>query len=217
MFLDPGIIVGPRWWESLVRTLDKDPRVAAVAGKIILPDGRIDHAGLALLEWWDQPDRRAESFPAYGRRLTGRSILAGKPAESSASNQLLRVQALAGEGIMVRANAFFSVGGFSARLGRDHHHDQGRVRRRTARAWICACGWAAGAGIVSTAYESVMTRLRSRLAADGPAAVPGLLPSARTRSSTAPGWAGRAAISASSPSKERFLPTRTSSIATSNR
>jgi GT2 family glycosyltransferase len=155
MFLDPGMIVGPGWWESLIRTLDRDPQVGAVAGKIILPDGRIDHAGLALLEWWDQP----ESVCSYGNRLTARSLLAGKPADVSRSNWPTRVQALAGEAILVRAAAFFAVGGFSARLGGSHQQGKADFAgdlagidlslRLGCRGWNCVYR-----------HESVMTRLR---------------------------------------------------------
>ena len=41
MFLDPGMIVGQNWWRSLVRTLEMDPVVGAVSGKILVTDGRI--------------------------------------------------------------------------------------------------------------------------------------------------------------------------------
>lgn len=158
MFLDPGVIMGPHWWESPVRTLEKDPKVAAAAGKIILPDGRIDHAGLALLEWWDSP---TESQPnkAYGNRLTARSIQAGKPAESPGSNQPLSVQALAGEALMIRASAFFAVGGFSARLGRDHFHQKPDFSGELAGVDICLRLGSRGWDCVYR-HESVMTRLR---------------------------------------------------------
>lgn len=158
MFLDPGMIVGPRWWAALVRTLEMDPRVAAAAGKVILPDGRIDHAGLALLEWWDAP---AEGVPprAYGSNLTARSILAGRPAETPAGNQPMRVQALGGEGLLVRAAAFFSVGGFSARLGHDHEAARADFAGDLAGVDLCLRLGSRGWDCVYR-FESVMTRLR---------------------------------------------------------
>jgi len=172
MFLDPGMIVGPRWWEALLRTLDKDPRVGAVGGKIILPDGRIDHAGLALLEWWDAPDDSGE-LPAYGRRLSARSILAGKPAEIPASNRPLLVQALAGEGLMVRAGAFFATGGFSTRLGRGHGPAKADCEGELSGVDLCLRLGRRGWDCVYR-HESVMTRLRrppvsGETGPDGPA------------------------------------------------
>jgi GT2 family glycosyltransferase len=158
MFLDPGVIVGPHWWESLLRTLRMDSRVGAAAGKVILPDGRIDHAGLALLEWWDTPSNQ-ENQAAYGNRLTTRSILAGRPAETPASNQPLRVRALAGEALMVRASAFFAVGGFSARLGRDHHQTKADCAGELSGADLCLRLGSRGWECVYR-FESVMTRLR---------------------------------------------------------
>jgi GT2 family glycosyltransferase len=170
MFLDPGMIVGPRWWEALVRTLEMDARVAAAGGKVILPDGRIDHAGLALLEWWEQPARGHE-ISGYGSKITARSILAGKAAENPASNQPMQVQALAGEGIMVRASAFFAVGGFSARVGRHHHQNKADFEGELAGVDLCLRLGSRGWDCVYR-YESVMTRLRSHLAQDGPQAPP---------------------------------------------
>lgn len=158
MFLDPGMIMGPGWWVALVRTLERDPQVGAVAGKIILPDGRIDHAGLALLEWWDQPG--GDHAPvSYGNRLTGRSILAGKPAETARSNQPLCVQALAGEALMVRAPAFFGVGGFSARMGREHIQQKKDFSGDLAGVDLCLRLGSRGWDCVYR-HESVMTRLR---------------------------------------------------------
>ena len=158
------MIVGPRWWEAPLRTLDKDPQVGAVAGKIILPDGRIDHAGLALLEWWDNTPKDGQRS-AYGSRLTSRSILAGRPAESSGSNQPMRVQALSGEALMVRASAFFPVGGFSSRLGRDHHQTKADFEGEIAGVDLCLRLGSRGWDCVYR-HESVMTRLRVPMTGD---------------------------------------------------
>jgi GT2 family glycosyltransferase len=109
MFLDPGVVMGPHWSESLLQTLEHDPMAGAAAGKVILPDGLIDHAGLAVLEMPTE----------HGARLAGRSINAGQRGESAGSTKPLVVQGLAGEAIMVRASAFFAVGGFDEGLGRE--------------------------------------------------------------------------------------------------
>ena len=188
MFLDPGMIVGPRWWEALLRTMDKDPRVGAAAGKIILPDGRIDHAGLALLEWWEQP-ASGEALSAYGSGLTSRSILAGRQADHPGSNRSMRVQALSGEGLMVRANAFFSVGGFSARLGRDHHHAKAEFEGEPAGVDLCLRLGIRGWDCVYR-YESVMTRLRNALAGDK--VMPEEFPDHRDQDVFNSTWLGRA-------------------------
>lgn len=149
MFLNPGIIPGPGWWSSLLSTLQMDPHVGAVTGKIIIPDGRIDHAGLAVLEWGG----------AKGGRLSGRSINAGRVAGIGVADKSLHVQGLAGEALMVRATAFFSAGGFNPYLGTGHHVDKPLAEAEPAgldfslrlkeRGWNC---------IFRT--ESVMTRLR---------------------------------------------------------
>ena len=110
MFLDAGVVLGPSWWESLVRTLDRDVQVAACAGRILVPDGRIDHAGQAILAW----------DGAEQRKLAGRSVHAGRLAEALGRLKPLLVGSLAGEALLVRASAFFGVGGFSEDIGGDH-------------------------------------------------------------------------------------------------
>ena len=156
MFLDPGLIVGPGWWEALVRTMDRDPQVGAAAGKVILSDGQIDHAGLALLEWWGEGEEQQDR--AYGQNLTGRSIQAGRPGAHPASCRNLQVKALCGQALLVRAAPFFAVGGFSARLGRHHGQalpaGQGELAgmdlclRLGSRGWDCVYR-----------HESILTRL----------------------------------------------------------
>jgi len=112
MFLDPGMLVGPGWWQPLFRVLEKDPRVAAASGRILLPDGTLDHAGLSLLHHEAKENARP--------RLGARTVHAGKPGDHAPAAQSLQGRATAGEALMTRATAFFSVGGFSARLGREH-------------------------------------------------------------------------------------------------
>lgn len=150
MFLDPGLVLGPHWSDTLVETLEKDPLVGAVAGKVIVQDGRIDHAGLAVLRF-EQPRRP---------RLSGRSLHAGRQADFAASLRPLAVQGLAGEALLVRAAAFFAIGGFDEGLGREF----GRAKpladgepagldlclRLGQRGWLCVYR-----------PESVMTRLRT--------------------------------------------------------
>ncbi len=150
MFMDPGVVVGPHWSIPLTETMERDPLVGAVAGKVILQDGRIDHAGLALLKW-DTPRRT---------RLSARSLHAGRPADSAGSLRPLAVQGLAGEALMVRAAAFFAVGGFDECLGREFSRAKPMADGETAgldlslrlgaRGWLCVYR-----------PESVMTRLRT--------------------------------------------------------
>jgi GT2 family glycosyltransferase len=151
MFLDPGVLVGPFWSESLVRSLEKDPGLAAVAGRVLLPDGTLDHAGLALLQWPATETSRP--------RLSSRAIHAGRPGNFEAAQQPMKVQALAGEAIMVRATSFFAVGGFSARVGREHQIFRPDFEGDPAGMDICLRlghrGW-------SCVYrpESIVSRLR---------------------------------------------------------
>jgi GT2 family glycosyltransferase len=152
MFLDPGILVAPGWSESLVRALEKDLRLAAVAGRILLPDGKLDHAGLALLQWPATETSRP--------KLTTRSIHAGRGGNFPAAERNTQVQALAGEALMVRSTSFFAVGGFSGRLGREHNISRPDYEGDPAGVDICLRfgnqGW-------TCVYrpEAIMTRLRT--------------------------------------------------------
>ena len=160
MFLDPGVILGPHWSDALVDTLEKDPLVGAAAGKVIVQDGRIDHAGLAVLRF-EQPRRT---------RVCGRSLHAGRPADFVASLRPLAVQGLAGEALLVRASAFFAIGGFDEGLGREFGRAKPLADAEPAGLDLClrlgVRGWAC-------VYrpESVMTRLRT--AENDPDADPG--------------------------------------------
>jgi len=151
MFLDPGVLVAPNWCDPLIRSLEKDPGLAAVAGRVLLPDGTLDHAGLALLQW----PATETSLP----RLGSRTIHAGRPGSYPAAQRPMKVQALAGEALMVRATSFFAVGGFSARLGREHELHRPDFEGDPAGMDICLRlghrGW-------SCVYrpESIVTRLR---------------------------------------------------------
>jgi GT2 family glycosyltransferase len=150
VFLDPGMVLGPHWAEALVDTLEKDPLVGATAGKVILQDGRIDHAGLAVIRW-DQPRRP---------RLSGRSLHAGRQADFGASLRPLAVQGLSGEAICVRASAFFAVGGFDEGMGREFARPKPMAEGEPAGLDLClrlgARGW-----LCVYRPETVMTRLRA--------------------------------------------------------
>jgi len=149
MFLDPGVVMGPHWSVALLETLDRDPMVGAVAGKVILPDGLIDHAGLAVLEMPSET----------GKRLIGRSVHAGQCGDIEGSLRPLVVQGLAGEAMMVRATAFFGVDGFDEGLGRQFGRPKDMAEAEPAgldlslrlgsRDWQCIYR-----------HESIMTRLR---------------------------------------------------------
>ncbi len=149
MFLDPGMVVGPLWSDTLLETLERDPMVGAVSGKVILPDGLIDHAGIAVLE---MPTEK-------GPRLAGRSIHAGQPAESEGSSRPLSVQGLAGEAMMVRASAFFAADGFDEGLGREFGRPKDMAEAEPAGLDLSLRLGERGWGRIYR-HESIMTRLR---------------------------------------------------------
>jgi len=154
-FLNPGMVVGPGWWEAPLRTLERDATVAATAGLILLTDGSIDHAGLAILEWNGDGDGNGDSG-----RITGRSIHAGKPAGTAGAQRSLYVQALTGEALTVRAAAFFATGGFSAELTGPNDPPRDMAEGDVAGVDLCLRLGERGWNCIYR-HESVMTRLRA--------------------------------------------------------
>lgn len=159
LFLDPGMIAGPGWADALIETLEQDVAVGAVAGRTILTDGRIDHAGLALLRW------REGTPPAeQGVLLSGRSLQAGQPVDQVRDAQPLRVQALGGEALLVRETAFHQARGFDPDIGCAYRTDKAVAEGDPAGIDLCLRlarrGW-------ERVYQprSLMTRLRSPEAA----------------------------------------------------
>lgn len=155
LFLDPGMIAGRDWWRAPLRTLERDPRVGIVGGTILIADGRIDHAGLVLLEW-----RPGEGDQGESRRLTGRSLYAGKPAGVVEQSGPQRVQAVTSEALFVRTEVFTAVRGFDPRLGAAHRTDRPLADGEPAGMDLCLRAGRRGWRCVYRP-ESVFTRLRA--------------------------------------------------------
>lgn len=101
LFLNNDTEPQPGWLEPLIRTLDQDPGVAAVSGKLLYPDRSIQHAGVIIAE-----DRQ------HGIPLLAGNNCVGKAEDYPKANNPMRFQALTAACLLVRASAFFAADGF---------------------------------------------------------------------------------------------------------
>lgn len=89
------------WLEPLLNILTQDNSVGAVGGKLLFPDGTIQHAGVVIFDDQKLPDP-----------LVARHIYYGQPMDIAEVNQLRRYQALTAACLLMRKSAFNEVGGF---------------------------------------------------------------------------------------------------------
>jgi GT2 family glycosyltransferase len=101
LFLNNDTVAHDGWWQPLVDLLDHDPRVVAVASKLLFPDGTLQHAGVMLVEDHQLPDA-----------LVARHIHHGAPGDLTDASVRRCFQALTAACLMVRAAAFAAVNGF---------------------------------------------------------------------------------------------------------
>lgn len=104
LFLNNDMEVRSGWLDPLVSTLEKDPRVGIVGGRLLYPDDTIQHAGVAI----------------YRIEKEGRHALAGMhlnhhlPADTPGARKPLALQAVTGACLLMRAELFGDLEGFDA-------------------------------------------------------------------------------------------------------
>jgi GT2 family glycosyltransferase len=106
LFLNSDVNVHPDWLPHLLAHLDRDPRVAAVAPRLLNPDGSLQLAG-ALLS-------RSGATWSYG---------AGDDPDRAEYSFAREVDYAAGACLLVRRSAFDAVGGFDPVFGRIYFED----------------------------------------------------------------------------------------------
>lgn len=89
------------WLEPLLNILTQDNSVGAVGGKLLFPDGTIQHAGVVIFNDQKLPDP-----------LVARHIYYGQPMDIAEANQLHQYQALTAACLLIRKSAFNEAGGF---------------------------------------------------------------------------------------------------------
>ncbi len=101
LFLNNDITVNNGWLEPLIHVLDEDPNVAAVGSKLLFPDGKIQHAGVIIIDDRKLPDP-----------LVGRHIYYRQHSDFVEANHIRTYQGLTAACLLVRKSAFQEVGGF---------------------------------------------------------------------------------------------------------
>ncbi|WP_432535517.1 glycosyltransferase [Kineococcus arenarius] len=100
LLLNNDVIVTEGWLEPLVDVLDRQPDVGAVGSLLLYPDGKVQHAGVLLIDTPECP-------------LTAVNALRG--ADTTDSEALLHArtyQAVTGALVAFRREAFTAAGGF---------------------------------------------------------------------------------------------------------
>jgi GT2 family glycosyltransferase len=97
LFLNNDTIPCEGWLDTLVEYADRHPEAAVVGGKLLYPDGTIQHAGVA--------------FNLAGDPL---HIYVGWPPDHPAVNKSRRFQAVTAACLLVRRPVFESAGGFDS-------------------------------------------------------------------------------------------------------
>lgn len=103
LFLNNDMEVTPQWLDPMVTLLDNDPAVGITGAKLLFPDGTIQHAGVALMEY--------ENTEVDA--LSGVHIAYKKPGNSPEASTARYVQIVTGAALMTRQEIFFDLKGFS--------------------------------------------------------------------------------------------------------
>jgi GT2 family glycosyltransferase/glycosyltransferase involved in cell wall biosynthesis len=96
LFLNNDTIPRPGWLEPLLRELDGDPRVAIAGARLLYPDGKVQHAGIAF--------SRPDGVPYH--------VYRGASRQHPATLRRRELRAVTGACLLVRRSAFEAAGGF---------------------------------------------------------------------------------------------------------
>jgi GT2 family glycosyltransferase len=101
LFLNNDVEALPGWLPPLLAVLEADPAAGVVGSKLLFPDGRLQHAGVALL-------RRANASTPLGAF----HMHYGEPADFPPANRRCELQVVTGACLLVRKRAFDDAGRF---------------------------------------------------------------------------------------------------------
>jgi GT2 family glycosyltransferase len=114
----------PGWLEQLVATVQLDRNVAGAGGKLLFPDGTIQHAGVAV------GAGGLAGHACYG-------VPKDQPGYLGRDRSLQQVAAVTGALMIIRKNAFEAVGGFDATRYPTSYNDVDLWLRLGERGYRC--------------------------------------------------------------------------------
>ncbi len=122
VFLNNDTVPIAGWLDALVRHALETPSAGAVGGKLLFPNGTIQHAGVAISQ---------DGWP--------RHLYAGFPGDHPAVNRTRRVTAATAACLLVRTEDFVQLGGFDTSY-RNGYEDVDlclKLARRGREVWYC--------------------------------------------------------------------------------
>ena len=94
------------WLENSIEHFKRDPKAGIVGGKLLYPDGTIQHGGIELVE-----------HPGHPLNHTFLSRFHGLASDHPPANRCEEVQAITGACLFIPRPLFWEVGGFSEEFG----------------------------------------------------------------------------------------------------
>ncbi|HVP37817.1 MAG TPA: glycosyltransferase [Candidatus Saccharimonadales bacterium] len=101
LFLNNDTEAHPGWLKPLVDLLDSNPDVGVVGSKLLFPDGRVQHAGVAV-----------SSNPDFPQGVTGFHVYQHDPADAPHVSRPREFQVVTAACCLVRRELFEALGGF---------------------------------------------------------------------------------------------------------
>lgn len=103
LFLNNDTFPMERWLNSLLQTALRDEQAAIVGSKLLYPDGKVQHAGMELIEV-SRGQKLARPIPGHPHRFFD--------ADAPEVNQYRELDMVTGACILVRKEIFFLLSGF---------------------------------------------------------------------------------------------------------
>jgi GT2 family glycosyltransferase/tetratricopeptide (TPR) repeat protein len=123
LFLNNDTEPRPNWLGPLFSLAEGDPAVAVVGGKLLFPDGSIQHAGVALADCWDHDP------------LLAFHLFAKEKADFPLANHRRIYQAVTAACMLARKSHFDQVGGFDEQYW-NGYEDVDLCLRLQERGWL---------------------------------------------------------------------------------
>lgn len=99
VFLNNDTITLPHWLEEMVKTAGEDENIAVVGSRLLYPGGKLQHAGVILVQSRQEPLMALHAFYKM-------------PGDWPAANEPRDYQAVTGACLLIIRDIFFEVGGF---------------------------------------------------------------------------------------------------------